>query len=106
MFTQSMTFIGSLDSLSLETSIRRRADARRGTRNGPQYAFGIHPAIDTCLHGLPDMREILVDLFLAVQRQFVLHSGPDSEKPVSLQYASSSVADLNGYGTLTSLAAS
>ncbi|CSP93390.1 Uncharacterised protein [Shigella sonnei] len=35
MFTQSMTFIGSLDSLSLETNIRRRADARRGTRSGP-----------------------------------------------------------------------
>lgn len=36
-----MIFIGSLDSLSLEISIRRRVDVRRGTRSGFGSIFSV-----------------------------------------------------------------
>ncbi len=66
MFTQSMTFIGSLEEASLETSIRRSAGATRYAQRPRQraYAFGIHTAINTGLHGLPDVTEVLFNLFL------------------------------------------
>ena len=77
MFTQSTTFIGSLENLSVVTSMRRSAEARRGTRRGEQNTLGVHPAVNTGAHGLPHVSKIVFDLFLAVQRQFVLnhHAG-------------------------------
>ena len=72
MLTQSITFIGSLESLSDATSMRRSAEARRGTRSGPGSTPSVF-AIDTGAHGLPDVAEVGVDLLLAVQCQFVLH---------------------------------
>ncbi len=58
----------------LETSIRRSAegDAVRAQRPR-QNAFGIHTAINTSLHGLPDVLKYSSISFFAMQRQFVLH---------------------------------
>ncbi len=51
----------------------QRGGATRYAQRPRQHAFGIHTAINTGLHGLPDVTEILFNLFLAMQRQFVLH---------------------------------
>ncbi|MNC42647.1 hypothetical protein D3C75_914670 [compost metagenome] len=48
--------------------------AARHTQWARQHAFGIHAAIDTGTHGLPDVSKILFDFFTAVQSQLVLHN--------------------------------
>ena len=54
----------------------QRRGATRHAQRTRQHAFGVHPAVDTGAHGLPDVGEIVLDLFFAVQRQLVLHHHP------------------------------
>ena len=51
----------------------QRRSATRHAQRPRQHTFGVHAAIDTGAHGLPDVFKIGLDLLLAVQRQFVLH---------------------------------
>ncbi len=50
-----------------------RSGAQRDAQRPRQHAFGLHTTIHTGLHGLSDVTELLFNLFLALQRQFVLH---------------------------------
>ncbi|XPE42277.1 hypothetical protein ACNKHK_20140 [Shigella flexneri] len=56
MSIQSITFIGSLDRLSLETSNRRNATgAGAGRSVDPrQNAFGVHAALNSSVHNVPN----------------------------------------------------
>ena len=54
----------------------QRRGATRHAQRARQHAFGVHAAVDTGAHGLPDISEIVLDLFFAVQRQLVLHHHP------------------------------
>ena len=61
----------------------QRRGATRYAQRARQHALGVHPAVDTGAHGLPDVGEIILDLFFAVQSQLVLHHHP-GERQASL----------------------
>ncbi len=106
ILTQSTTFIGSLESLSLATSRRRSAEARRGTRSERAARPRCSSAVDQAsAHGLPDVGEIILDLFFAVQRP--TRSASPSRRATDQSLCSRPAfpaADLNGGSTCSSLA--